>query len=161
VARETERGIAVVPEKEYDNPYVSYDCLRRANDEATVLGNGTHVAHIAEKLGTGYPPRDALASVLLALDYEKDDYDTPRIGGAVTEDEAYIGIVRRDALIVEEVEQPTLVATYEKDKPRSIEFDVSSAKEASRRAYEMEYENPVASCAVHDGNIAFYNGDKG
>jgi len=159
VARETEGGVAVVPEEEYDNPYVSYDCLRRVDDETAVLGNGTHVAHIAEKMGLGYPARDALAEALLALDYERDDYNTPRIAGTVAGDASYIGIVRDDALLVERVTEPTLVATYEEDEPRPVEFGVSSADEAARRVYGMEYEHPVASCAVHDGEVALYNGD--
>jgi len=161
VARETEGGVAVVPEEEYDNPYVAYDCLRRVDDETTVVGNGTHVSHIAEKLEMGYPARDSLASALLALDYEKDDYDTPRIGGTVTGDEAYVGIVRRNALLVEEVEEPTLVATYEENEPRPVEFGASSADEAARQVYEMEYGHPVASCAVYEGEVALYNVGKG
>ncbi|MDX1745838.1 MAG: IMP cyclohydrolase, partial [Halobacteriales archaeon] len=41
-----------------DNPYVSYHCAR-AVDGRAVLGNGSHVDPIAEKLGLGYPARDA------------------------------------------------------------------------------------------------------
>ena len=98
---------------ETDNPYISYNCLRTtAEDTHAVVGNGTQVDPITENLESGYPPRDALAESLLALDYEKDDYDTPRIAGVVGE-ESYVGIVRRDALLVESVGEPTLVATYE------------------------------------------------
>jgi len=100
-----------------DNPYISYNCLRTtADEEYAVVGNGTQVDPITEKLELGYPPRDALAESLLALDYEKDDYDTPRIAGVVGA-ESYVGIVRRDAVLVESVSEPTLVATYEKDTP--------------------------------------------
>ncbi|MDZ7688687.1 MAG: IMP cyclohydrolase [Halobacteriales archaeon] len=158
VARETEEGIAVVPEEEYDNPYVSYNCLRRVDEDTTVIGNGTHVDPVTEKMRAGYPARDALALALLTLDYEKDDYDTPRIAGVVTSDEAYIGTVTRDSVVVERVEEPTMVATYEVQKPESVEFEVSSAEEAARRVYEMDYEHPVTACAVYGDDTAVYNG---
>ena len=133
---------------ETENPYVEYNCVRVLADPASaVLGNGSHVDPIAEKLDLGYPPRDALVSGLFALDYEKDDYDTPRIAGVVGED-AYIGIVRRDALIVEQVSEPTLVATYEKDRPESYPFDPASAEEAAAAALNAEFEHPVAAAGL-------------
>ena len=158
VVRENDEGYAVVPEDDYDNPYVSYNCLRHVDEETTVIGNGTHVDPVTEKMESGYPARDALALSLLALDYEKDDYDTPRIAGVVAPEEAYVGTVTRDSLVVEAVEEPTMVATYEVQKPEGVEFDVSSADEAARGVYEMEYEHPVTACAVHGNETAFYNG---
>ncbi|MFB6085502.1 MAG: IMP cyclohydrolase [Halodesulfurarchaeum sp.] len=129
-----------------DNPYISYNCVRPGGD-AFVVGNGSHVDPIAEKLDLGYPPRDALVSGLFALDYEKDDYDTPRIAGVLGE-EPYIGIVRRDALIIRAVSEPTLVATYEKDAPEGFEFEVGSAADAAAAAYEAEFEHAVAAAGV-------------
>ncbi len=86
---------------ETDNPYVSYNCLRvveTPTGETAAFGNGSHVDPIAEKLEVGYPARDALAESLLALDYEKDDYDTPRIAATIGDGgEALIGTVRTDA----------------------------------------------------------------
>lgn len=161
VVRENEDGdgYAVVPEDDYDNPYVSYNCVRSVGGtEATVLGNGTHVDPVTEKMEAGYPARDALALALLSLDYEKDDYDTPRIAGVVTPEEAYVGTVTRNSLVVESVEEPTIVATYEIQKPESVEFDVSSADEAARQVYDMEYEHPVAACAVYGDETSVYNG---
>ncbi|MDY7082372.1 MAG: IMP cyclohydrolase, partial [Halobacteria archaeon] len=150
--------LAVVPEEEYDNPYVSYNCLRRAKNK-TVISNGTHTDPIAEKIELGYPARDALALSLLAMDFEKDDYDTPRIAGVVDSGaESYIGIVTRDSLIVESVDEPTLVATYEEQKPRPIEFAPTDADDAARRAYGLDYEHPVAACAVFDDELGIYNG---
>jgi IMP cyclohydrolase len=143
-----DRGMTVVPTadaEETDNPYVSYNCMRPAAGQA-VVGNGSHVDPIAEKLELGYPARDALAEALLAMDYEKDDYDTPRLAGVVGEETAHVGIVRRDALLVEAVDEPTLVATYERDSPGPVEFDVESAAGAAWTAYDMEYEHAV--CAV-------------
>ena len=144
---EREDALTVVPTEDAagtDNPYVSYNCVRAVGD-AAVIGNGSHVDPIAEKLEMGYPARDALAGSLLALDYEKDDYDTPRIAGVVGE-EAYVGTVRRDALLVERVSEPTLVATYERDSPEAFEFDATDAAEAAATAYDLDFEHAV--CAV-------------
>jgi IMP cyclohydrolase len=147
---------------ETDNPYVSYNCLRPAGD-GVVLGNGSHVDPVAEKVDMGYPARDALALALLALDFEKDDYDTPRLAGVVTADDACVGIVRRDALLVERVEEPTLVATYEVDTPRTFDFDADTAGEAARTAYDLDFEHPVCAAAaqVSDDSVetAVVNGD--
>ncbi|WP_266079397.1 IMP cyclohydrolase [Haladaptatus caseinilyticus] len=150
-------AITVAPTEdapETDNPYISYNCARTVGDTA-VIGNGSQVDPIAEKLELGYPARDALAETLLALDYEKDDYDTPRIAGTIGE-ESYIGIVRRDALVVEEVTQPTLVATYEKDTPEPVTFSPENAEEAAGMAYDLDFEHPV--CAV---GVARTGGDAG
>jgi len=130
---------------ETDNPYVSYNCLRTEGD-TTILGNGSHVDPIAEKLSLGYPARDALAHGLLALDFERDDYETPRIAGTLTGGRAFVGIVRSDALLVEEVEAPTLVATYEHDEPLASPFGFESATGAAATAYDAAFEHPV--CAV-------------
>ncbi|WP_227375089.1 IMP cyclohydrolase [Haladaptatus halobius] len=154
---------------ETDNPYIAYNCVRIAGDNA-IVGNGSQVDPIAEKLELGYPARDALAETLLALDYEKDDYDTPRIAGTVG-DESYVGIVRRDALLVEEVTEPTLVATYEQDTPEPFDFAAASADEATsadrmRRAeeaasavYDLDFEHPVCAVGVartaEDGGAGF------
>ncbi|WP_129114119.1 IMP cyclohydrolase [Halegenticoccus tardaugens] len=132
---------------ETDNPYVSYNCVREASGSA-VLGNGSHVDPVAEKLALGYPTRDALAESLLALDYEKDDYDTPRIAGVVGPDEAFVGIVRRDALLVERVDEPTLVATYEEDRPRAFALDADTAATAAKTAYDLDFEHAVCAAGV-------------
>ncbi|MFA1609786.1 IMP cyclohydrolase [Halobellus rubicundus] len=149
---------------ENDNPYVSYNCVREGGD-AVVVGNGSHVDPIAEKLDLGYPARDALATALLALDYEKDDYDTPRVAGVVGDD-SYVGIVRRDALVVESVAEPTLVATYEEDEPTPIDFAGDASEdpaEIARRAYDLDYEHAVCAAGVtYDGGdvaVGFHNGD--
>jgi IMP cyclohydrolase len=157
---------------ETDNPYVAYNCLRVVDGpggRAAVAGNGSHVDPIAEKIERGYPARDALALALLALDFEKDDYDTPRIAGVVDDggegSAAYAAIVRRDALLVEPVTAPTLVATYERDRPGTIEFAAEGAGAAARAAYDLEFEHPVcaaAASAVDGGDggfdLAQYNG---
>jgi len=138
---------------ETDNPYVSYNCVRTVDGPATdgevaVVGNGSHVDPIAEKLELGYPPRDALAASLLALDYEKDDYNTPRIAGVVSSDDAYIGTVRHDALVVNAVDEPTLVATYEENSPTAYDLAADEASEAAAELYEADYEHAVCAAGV-------------
>ena len=149
---------------ETDNPYISYNCLRHTADGAyAVIGNGTQVDPITEKLELGYPPRDALVEPLLALDYEKDDYDTPRVAGVVGPDESYVGVVRRDALLVQAVEEPTLVATYEKDSPEPASLEADDPAAMAREVYDLDYEHPVCAAAValtDDGfQTGFYNGE--
>ena len=156
---------------ETDNPYISYNGVR-VTERGAVVGNGSHVDPIAEKLALGYPARDALAEPLLALDFEKDDYDTPRIAGIVGVDPddpttradghgAVIGTVRRDALIVEEVTEPTLVATYEKDSPEAFDLSATDVEGIAREVYDHEFEHAVcaAGVTVDDGvETAIYNG---
>ncbi len=133
-----------------DNPYVSYNCLRvpDTTDRCVALGNGSHVDPVAEKLERGYPARDALVESLHALDYEKDDYDTPRIGTVVTADAATVGIVRRDALLVRRVNEPHLVATYERDDPTPYEFTPDTAAAAARTLYDAAFEHAVCAAGV-------------
>ncbi|MFB6233464.1 MAG: IMP cyclohydrolase [Haloarculaceae archaeon] len=142
---------------ETDNPYISYNCVR-LTDRGAVLGNGSHVDPIAEKLALGVPARDALADPLLALDFEKDDYDTPRIAGIVgLEDDptapaegrgALVGIVRRDALLVRAVDGQTLVATYERDSPEPFPLAAEDAAGAAREVYDHEFEHAVCAAGV-------------
>ena len=140
-----------------DNPYVSYNCFRTGGGHA-VVGNGSHVDPVAEKLEMGYPARDALAEPLLALDYEKDDYDTPRVAGVLADDgTAYVGTVRQDALLVRAVAEPTVVATYEKDSPEPIGFGAETAEEAAQEAYGAAFEHAICAVGVvRDGEDGGY-----
>ena len=182
VARDAGDTLTVGPTEDADpadNPYVSYNCVRvvdagdadassadPSGGSLAVVGNGSHVDPVAEKLATGYPARDALAASLLALDYEKDDYDTPRIAGVVAADAAWIGTVRKDALLVREVEAPTLVATYEMDEPEAFSFDVESSSgpgAVAEAVYDLDFEHAVCAAGVLvDGNgveTGRYNGE--
>jgi IMP cyclohydrolase len=158
--REYEGRVTVGPTAdapETDNPYIAYNCLRRT-DGGAVLGNGSHVDPVAEKLELGYPARDALVTALLALDFERDDYDTPRIAGVVGAagagdggsgaERAFVGIVRRDALLVEAVTEPTLVATYESDSPEPFDLAADDAGGAARELYDHEFEHAVCAAGV-------------
>ena len=156
---------------ETDNPYVSYNCVRRVDtpggEPLAVLGNGSHVDPIAEKAELGYLARDALATPLLALDFEKDDYDTPRIAGIVGAETATIGVVRRDALLVEAIDSPTLVATYERNTPEPYDLAATGAAAAAAEVLETDFEHPVCAAAATVGRadgddrrveLAFENG---
>ena len=154
---ERDGALTVVPTADAadtENPYISYNCVRVVNgggndaDSPTVaIGNGTHVDAVAEKLDLGYPARDALALSLLAYDFEKDDYDTPRIAGVVGET-SFVGIVRRDGLVVEQVCEPTLIATYEKSSPEGIGIELEDAEAAARMVYDLDFEHPVCAAGV-------------
>ncbi len=158
-AVERDGAVTVEPTPEAppsDNPYISYNCLRRT-DRGVVVGNGSHVDPVAEKLALGTPARDALAGPLAALDFEKDDYDTPRIAGIVglTDDPAVdeepgalVGTVRRDALLVERVTEPTLVATYERDSPEPFELAATEAAGAAGELYDHAFEHAVCAAGV-------------
>jgi len=159
--------LSVVPTadaEETDNPYVSYNCLRTTDDDAqAVVGNGSHVDPIVEKLDLGYPARDALVTGLHAMDYEKDDYDTPRIAGVLDADgTGVIGTITHDALVVDTVESPTLVATYEENRPTPYDLGASTATEAARALYDADFEHAVCAAAVSRTDAgfetAFYNG---
>jgi len=157
--------LAIVPRAGHEadiqkNPYIAYNCVRTPNGWA-IAPNGSHTDPIAEKVALGVPLRDALASCLLAMDYEKDDYDTPRIAAAVpvSGDTGWLAIVRRDALIVKEVPleagQACWVATYEVDEPdgaRRFALTASDSAAAARFVCDggefAELTNPVTSAAA-------------
>ena len=158
-----------------DNPYVSYNCVRvvdsaPADGATAVVGNGSHVDPAAETLARGYPARDALVESLHALDYEKDDYDTPRIAAVVGREAATVGIVRRDALLVREVDEPHLVATYERDDPEPFAFPTMdggtggslTASDAASAVYDADFEHRVCAAGVRVADqvtTAIENGD--
>ncbi|MFQ5512880.1 MAG: IMP cyclohydrolase [Myxococcota bacterium] len=165
--------LAIIPREGHEadlqkSPYISYNCLRVAGEWA-VVSNGSQTDPIAEKILMGVPVRDALASVLLALDYEKDDHHTPRIAGAVpfAGERAWLGIVRQDALAIKsiplEAGRVSYLATYvidDVDPARSSEFDARSAVAAARFVVDggafAAFEHPVTSAAalVESGRFA-------
>lgn len=123
-----EDKISIVPKPGFEgdimkNPYIAYNCVRLVHDgSAAVVTNGSHTDPIAEKIGLGMPVRDALASVSLSMDFEKDVYDTPRISAVADrrDDSAWLAIVRKDGLEVRSVKlapgEYAYIATYEENK---------------------------------------------
>lgn len=143
------------------NPYISYNCVRLAGEWA-VATNGSQTDPIVEKIAMGFPPRDAISLGLLAMDYEKDSLDTPRIVAAVSNKRpvGYLGIIRKDALLVREF---TLVpgeirylSTYEKNRPCDDQVVTGFAAPCVNCAAQYvvdggifaEFTNPVTSAAA-------------
>ena len=143
------------------NPYISYNCVRLAGEWA-VATNGSQTDPIVEKIAMGFPPRDAISLGLLAMDYEKDSLDTPRIVAAVSNKRTvgYLGIIRKDALLVREF---TLVpgeirylSTYEKNRPCDDQVATGFAAPCVNCAAQYvvdggifaEFTNPVTSAAA-------------
>ena len=120
-----------------------------------MVSNGSHTDVIADKIETGMNIRDAIALSLLSMDYEKDDFNTPRIAGATTiEGDSYIGIVTHEDLIVEKVQNGkcAYISTYEKIRPQIVDFRATNAKEAAMFIMNQgkfeEFTNPVTSAAA-------------
>ncbi|MHB1318122.1 MAG: IMP cyclohydrolase [Anaerolineae bacterium] len=134
-----------------DNPYIAYNCLR-SSGQTTVIANGSHVDPVIEKVGKGYPVRDALALTLLALDYEHDSLNTPRIAAAWEGDTAYIAIITVQKLLVQSLDllpsTAMLIATYELTVPTSMTLTSRTAGALAHEIYGLSYEHPVASLAT-------------
>ena len=114
--------------------------------------------------------RDAMAYSLITLDYEKDDYNTPRIAavvkGSADSYEAYIGIVTDSKVLVEKIEdgKAQFISTYEKNTPEDVVFAAETPDDACKFIFDegafAEFENPVSSvAAIFDGKwkIAGFN----
>ena len=155
----------------YKNAYISYNSIRIVGDIA-VVSNGSQTDVIADKIGVGMNIRDAMAYSLLTMDYEKDDYNTPRIAAAVTstdkedEYECYIGIVNDNKILVEQVPygEAAFISTYGSQVPDKVDFEAETSEGAAKFIFDegtfANYEKPVTSCAaVFDGEwtIDVYN----
>lgn len=138
----------------YKNPYISYNCIDII-DDICVVTNGSHTDIIAGKIREGMNMKDAVALSLLTMDYEKDNYNTPRIGGAInTKGEGYIGIVTHEGIEVKKVNpgESFYVSTYEHNTPREVDYTATNAKEATEFIFNggifSEFTHPVTSCAA-------------
>jgi IMP cyclohydrolase len=169
VAQVNGTTVSIVPKEGFEadirkNPYISYHCLRTVGTYA-VATNGSHTDPITEKLASGMGMRDAMVYALGGLDYEHDDYNTPRIA-AVADSKTRrcaIGIVRSDALLVRELDLPKgvlrYVATYEHDSPDDAygesDWKIQSAVEGCAhilgKGVFADLERPiVAACAIEE-----------
>jgi IMP cyclohydrolase len=120
---------AIVPKPGHEgdihkNPYIAYNCVRVVADgRIAVATNGSHTDPIAEKIDLGMPIREALTLSHLAMDYEKDQYNTPRVSGVINRDsgETWLAVVRDDGITVRRYDlepgQYSYVATYEENDP--------------------------------------------
>ena len=169
-AKSDGKKIAILPRQGHENdlaknPYIAYNCVRLAGTVALAT-NGSQTDPIIEKIAMGMPLRDAFALSLLAMDYEKDSLDTPRIAAAVDAASGIcmFGIVRRDAVLVRErkVAPGSLfyLSTYEKNDPSGENTDPAFAAESADAVCRhviaggafASFEHPVtAAAAVWNG----------
>ena len=174
VISELNGALAVLPAEGheqdiYTNPFISYNCLRH-DERYAVVGNGTHTDPVFEKLQSGMRPRDALASVLLAMDYEHDKLSTPRIAAVAdkTRRLAALGVIRQDVIEVSEITlhpgQYRYVSTYEKNSLLTSQcgtgLAVASANEAAdfivSSGHFSEFTHPVSSAAALESLDGFF-----
>ena len=166
MAVENSGKIAIVPRPGAEgdlakNPYISYNCVRIAGEWA-IATNGSQTDPITEKIASGMPVRDAITLGLLALDFEHDSLDTPRIVAVVhrTLPVGYLGIIRRDAVLVREFElkpgECHYLSTYEKNAPcdgnLDAAFDADCAQDAADYIVSggvfADFEQAVTSAAA-------------
>ena len=167
-----EGSISIVPREGHEgdvfkNPYIAYRCVKIVGDVA-IATNGSHTDPIAEKGASGMSVRDAMTMSLLTLDYEKDDYNTPRIASAVKAgaDTGFLGVVRHDGVNVHELPlEPNTcfyLATYEINNvslDQKDTFDVSSADEAAKYVIDggafADLEKPITSAVAFEEDGGF------
>ncbi len=147
------------------NPYIAYTCLRISRN-GVVVSNGSHTDPIFERLERGVSPDVALQQVLTEMGYEKDEFNTPRIAGVVTETVGFLGTVRADGVEVSsfglEDNSCSVICTYELDhiESKSYPFVALCAEEAAKYVVDggtfRELENPICSAAWM-GEIAVCN----
>jgi len=160
--------VSIIPKPGFEadvqkNPYIAYNCVRLVRDgQVAVVTNGSQTDSIAEKIDSGMSPRDALALSSLVLDYEKDDYNTPRISGVVDKrggGSGWLAIVRHDGLEVRKVALTPgkffYVATYEENHisdAQSGDYDAANADAACefilRKGVFAQRDNPVTAVAA-------------
>jgi IMP cyclohydrolase len=158
----------------FKNPYIAYNCLK-TSDRYFVVTNGSHTDFVYEKLQAGLDLRDALALVLLSMDYEHDSLSTPRIAAVadLKTGTTGLGIVRKDAVLVQTLDlkagEAFYIATYEhnyiSDEFSDKSFDVRSSQEACeyiiKKGVFAGLTLPIAAASVMDTgkglDISFQN----
>ncbi|MEK1886649.1 MAG: IMP cyclohydrolase [Phyllobacterium sp.] len=143
-----------------DSPYIAYECLIW-NSRFAVVSNGTHTRPIYERLQAGNAPRDAIVSVLVGLDREFDQHDTPRICGLVdlTENKLWLGSITATSLSIIPIEarpgQLAYITTYEFPLPRTEQVDQdldavdpnAVCSHIIRESVFSQFENPVCAAS--------------
>jgi len=170
----SEHKVSIVPKPGHEtdvqkNPYIAYNCVRVVCEgEVAVATNGSQTDSIAEKIAMGMPARDALALSSLLLDYEKDDYNTPRVSAVVdrVDGAGWLAIVRHDGLEVRKMPlEPGrffYVATYEENTITTSQggaYDAAHAPAACEfilgKGVFAERDNPVTAVAALAGDNGF------
>ncbi|ANF23307.1 IMP cyclohydrolase [Thermococcus piezophilus] len=144
--------IYIANQTETDNPYVSYPVVKLLENYA-VVSNGLQTVFMAQALEEE-SPRKALIHVLDALDYERDDYSTPRIAVIVECGKArgWLGFVGREELWVKAIKleegKALFTATYNVDGIEELELSFSNAEELAEKVLRLEFSHPVLAIAV-------------
>lgn len=166
-----DRQISIIPRPGCEgdlakNPYIAYNCVRLCGSIALAT-NGSQTDPIIEKIMSGMSVRDAFTLSLLAMDYEKDSLDTPRIAAAIDAATGIstLGIVRKDAVLVRQFQAKEgvlqFVSTYEMNRPcdenNDPAFDALTAEDSCRFVIGggrfAGFEHPVtAAAAVWNGS---------
>lgn len=162
----TAAGVSIVPKAGFErdilrNPYIAYSGLVRSQRYA-VASNGSHTDIIANKLNDGLAVRDAIAQTLVAMDYEHDELDTPRIAAVMDPLErfGYLGAVSRENIFIRKFSLTPgklwFISTYELIEPKQDQaatgFDARDA--ASCCAHIMaqgifaDFPNAVSAAAA-------------
>lgn len=168
VARITSDGVAIQPIDPTEvekNPYIAYNCIR-VSKNGIVVSNGSHTDPILRELEEGTAPEDALRNVLERMGYERDQYNTPRIAGIVTEDTGYLGIIRDNGLEVTsfplEDNCCKVICTYELNTLDESNYPIQAvnAEQAAKFVVDGGFfstlELPICSAAWMD-ELAVYN----
>jgi len=168
MAKDFDDKASIIPKKGYEkdifeNAYIAYNCIKIVDNNA-IVSNGSHTDVIADKIAVGMNIKDAMTLTLLTMDYEKDDFNTPRIAGVVTSNteensyECYIGIVTHEKILVEKVDfqKAAFISTYECQSPKSVNFSAKTSNEGAKLILDegdfAEFTNPVTSVAsIFDG----------
>lgn len=155
---------SVVPKEgvQYDNPFVTYPCFRQAGD-CLVASNGTQTWPIGEKIICGSPVKDALTVSLLALEFERDQYHTPRIATVAdfSRDEAWIGIVTDSKIEAKKLSispsEAYLIAVYELTDVTPVTIASDDPDAVAEELMKLPYEHPICSIAatMRDGRVAY------
>lgn len=175
-----ETRVSIVPKSGHEtdvqkNPYIAYNCVRVVcRGAVAVVTNGSQTDSIAEKMDQGMAARDALVLSSLVLDYEKDDYNTPRISAVVDtrNDSGWLAVVRDDGLEVRRVALTPgtffYVATYEENslaETQGGDYDSETAEAACEfilgQGVFAERTNPVTAVAAiaQDGGFNLHAQD--
>ena len=169
-----ESKVSIVPKAGHEgdihkNPYIAYNCVQVVcGGQVAVVTNGSQTDPIAEKIAQGMHVRDALALTSLALDYEKDDYNTPRISAVADKRDgsAWLAVVRHDGIEVRKMPLTPgrffYVATYEENSialGQTGAYDATNAAEACAfilgKGVFAERTNPVTAVAALASDVGF------
>ncbi|MCX5758788.1 MAG: IMP cyclohydrolase [Candidatus Hydrogenedentes bacterium] len=166
--------VSIIPKPGFEtdvqkNPYIAYNCARIVcGGKVAVVTNGSQTDSIAEKIAMGMAPRDALALSSLILDYEKDDFSTPRVSAVadVRDGSGWLAIVRHDSLEVRKMPLGAgkffYVATYEENRVSDRfggDYDATSAYSACDfilgKGVFAQRDRPVTAVAAMASSTGF------